>query len=141
MRFKKLLFTGGIFLAVLCMALSAVSAASAYPKGDANMDGQVNIRDATAVQKYAADIITLSSEACTYADADQNGKVTVKDATCIQKMIVNITLPETTASTGNADISNTENNSNSGNSGSSGNSGNSGNNGGGGGVVLPDDEW
>lgn len=55
--------------------------------GDATENGEINIKDATAVQKHICQLITLSESALICADADCDGKVTVKDATAIQKYI------------------------------------------------------
>ncbi len=56
--------------------------------GDANDDGAVNIKDATAIQKHLAEIVTLDSLAVEISDINSDGKVTVKDATAIQKKLV-----------------------------------------------------
>lgn len=63
---------------------------SAYEIGDANLDGVVNIRDATEVQKACADIITISFNARLRGDADFSGEINVRDATAIQKIIAGI---------------------------------------------------
>lgn len=59
-------------------------------KGDADCDGVVNIRDATAIQKHVADIITLTEQGMANAEVDGNGILNVKDATFIQKSIAGI---------------------------------------------------
>ncbi len=56
--------------------------------GDANGDGAVNVKDATAIQKHLAEIVTLDSLAVEISDINSDGKVTVKDATAIQKKLV-----------------------------------------------------
>lgn len=58
--------------------------------GDANGDGKVNINDATAIQKAAADLIELTTDAQLRADVNADGTVNVKDATAIQKHIADI---------------------------------------------------
>ena len=58
--------------------------------GDVNGDGKVNINDATAIQKAAADLIELTTDAQLRADVNADGKVNVKDATAIQKHIADI---------------------------------------------------
>ncbi len=57
-------------------------------RGDVNLDNRVNIRDATAVQKYVANLLKPTDK-FEYKNADVNtdGKVNVKDATAIQKSI------------------------------------------------------
>ena len=58
--------------------------------GDVNMDGKLNIRDATAIQKHLAKIAELDDAGYLLADYDGNGKVNVKDATAIQKTLAGI---------------------------------------------------
>lgn len=78
-----------------------------FTMGDAEQDNEVNIRDATAIQKHIANLETLSENALLCADADQNNNINIKDATAIQKHIAGIptgypigekicTLPEVT---------------------------------------------
>ncbi len=55
--------------------------------GDANEDAAVNIKDATAIQKHVAGLITLSETGVKLADVDSNTTVNIKDATAIQKHI------------------------------------------------------
>ena len=61
-----------------------------FTSGDANLDGEVNIKDATTIQKHLAQLITLEPEATTVADADEDGIITIKDATHIQKKIAGL---------------------------------------------------
>lgn len=56
--------------------------------GDANDDGNVNIKDTTHIQKHLAGIITLDDLAAEISDVDSDGLVTIKDATAIQKKLV-----------------------------------------------------
>lgn len=63
---------------------------STYDIGDVNMDGKVDILDATLVQKYAANIVDLSAEQKYLADYNNDGDITVVDATEIQKFIVHL---------------------------------------------------
>ncbi len=58
--------------------------------GDANEDGILNIKDATAIQKHIANIITLSNRGIKLADFNENGDINIKDVTAIQKFIVGI---------------------------------------------------
>lgn len=58
--------------------------------GDVTIDGKVNIRDATAIQKHLAKIKLLSDDALLLADFDQNEKLNIKDATSIQKFIAGL---------------------------------------------------
>ncbi len=56
--------------------------------GDVNLDGIVNVRDATAIQKSIAGIATLSKTGA--SDANGDGVLNVKDATMIQKYIADM---------------------------------------------------
>ncbi|MBR2723859.1 MAG: dockerin type I repeat-containing protein, partial [Ruminococcus sp.] len=58
--------------------------------GDADCNGKVNVKDATAIQKHTASLITLSETGLILADVDANTNVNVKDATAIQKWIAGI---------------------------------------------------
>lgn len=56
--------------------------------GDVNLDGILNIEDATEIQKYLAERVTLSDLAKTNADFNQDGIINILDATAIQKELV-----------------------------------------------------
>lgn len=58
--------------------------------GDVNGDKEVNVNDATLIQKVSADLLTLSAEYAKAADIDGDGSISIKDATLIQKYIVGI---------------------------------------------------
>ena len=58
-----------------------------FELGDVNMDTKVNIKDATAIQKYSAKMAEFDEIAMILADFDGDGKINVKDATAIQKKI------------------------------------------------------
>ncbi len=55
--------------------------------GDADLDGSVTILDATHIQRYLADLTTLSAAEKLTADADEDGDVTIMDATAIQRWL------------------------------------------------------
>ena len=55
-----------------------------YLSGDANLDGTINIRDATIIQMYLAKISSFTSEQLTVADVNRDGTITISDATLIQ---------------------------------------------------------
>lgn len=56
-----------------------------FPKGDVNMDGVVNINDATLVQKAVAKIVELTPQQRILADTDYDGFDKINDVTLIQK--------------------------------------------------------
>ncbi len=59
-------------------------------KGDVDGDGVISIMDATAIQKYLADISELEDSAKESADFNEDNTINVVDATDIQKYLVNI---------------------------------------------------
>lgn len=61
-----------------------------YLYGDADLNGKINVKDATTIQKYAAKMLDLDETAMIQADVTGDGKVNVKDATSIQKLIAKL---------------------------------------------------
>ncbi len=61
-----------------------------YFLGDADLSGNVNIKDATLIQKHVASIENLTGKAASCADADVDGQLTIKDATEIQKYVAGL---------------------------------------------------
>ena len=59
-------------------------------RGDADGDGQRTVLDATAIQRYKADIITETGLDVDAADADGDGEATVLDATRVQRTIADL---------------------------------------------------
>ncbi len=55
--------------------------------GDVTGDGNVNIKDATAIQKHLALITTIPKDREVFADVTGDNNITIKDATAIQKYI------------------------------------------------------
>ena len=53
--------------------------------GDVNFDGEINIVDATMIQRIAAEIITPTEAQKIAGDVDGNGIVTITDATMVQR--------------------------------------------------------
>lgn len=58
--------------------------------GDANLDGKVNVKDATLVQKTLAKITALEGDGFTCGDVNGDEKLSIQDATNIQKYSANI---------------------------------------------------
>jgi hypothetical protein len=58
--------------------------------GDANLNDEVDITDATIIQRHSATIITLPEDALVPADVDKDGEVAVVDATLIQRYCAGI---------------------------------------------------
>lgn len=59
-----------------------------YMIGDVNLDGHVNVLDATEISKYIVSISTLSDVQREIADYNHDGEINVVDATEIQKLVV-----------------------------------------------------
>lgn len=57
----------------------------AYLYGDANLDGSINVNDATLIQKHTASIASISGLGYTLADVNGDNRVNIKDASCLQK--------------------------------------------------------
>lgn len=58
--------------------------------GDINLDGKVNIKDATVLQKHLAKMITLDEKSLSVADTNKDSRITIADATTIQKKIAGL---------------------------------------------------
>lgn len=58
--------------------------------GDANGDLELNIIDATHIQRYTADLISKYIIANDEADTDRDGSITILDATRIQRTLANL---------------------------------------------------
>lgn len=78
---------GGTFV---IKAVTTGSGAEITKLGDVNLDGNVNVADATYIQKYIVNSVEFSEVRKLNADVDGNGQITVSDATAIQKMLVGL---------------------------------------------------
>ncbi|MDP4121390.1 MAG: dockerin type I domain-containing protein [Bacillota bacterium] len=58
--------------------------------GDVNMDGKVNLKDATIIQEYMAQMVTFSDLQKALADVSNDNMVTLKDSTAIQKYLLHM---------------------------------------------------
>lgn len=59
-----------------------------YLYGDVDLDGEITVKDATVIQKYAIDKVTLNDIQQKASDVNNDGLINVKDATIIQKYLV-----------------------------------------------------
>lgn len=64
-----------------------------YMLGDTDLNGKINIKDATLIQKAAAKITALEGNELITANVNSDSKVNVKDATAIQKYLAKIETP------------------------------------------------
>ncbi len=58
--------------------------------GDVDNNGTVNVEDATEIQRYSAELITLDDTQLFAGDVNGDGEVNVEDATAIQKYCANL---------------------------------------------------
>ena len=77
-------------LITICLFNLNIQAETEILYGDTNGDGIVSAQDATAIQRYIADLDELDYESQVRADVDGDGKLTANDAKLIQKCIVKI---------------------------------------------------
>ncbi len=61
-----------------------------YSTGDVDRDFKLSVKDATLIQKYLADTVSLDDEQFILADVNRDTSVNIKDATLIQKKIAGI---------------------------------------------------
>ena len=62
--------------------------------GDVDMNGEVDIIDATWLQRHIAGFIILSDAALALSDVDGDGEITVMDVSAIQRYTGNLSAPE-----------------------------------------------
>lgn len=62
--------------------------------GDANLDGEVTITDATTIQRYRLQMVELNETALKLADVDKDSEVSIIDATWIQRWELHLKAPE-----------------------------------------------
>lgn len=58
--------------------------------GDVNLDGQINIRDATMIQMNLAKMVTLSDRQLYLANVDKDSGVSIRDVTLIQMFVAKL---------------------------------------------------
>lgn len=76
---------------LICMAAPACAeGAKGYLLGDADMDNNVTILDATRIQRVIADLDSLSEIGTRIADVDRDELVTIIDATRIQRYVAEL---------------------------------------------------
>lgn len=63
-----------------------------YMLGDVDLDGDITIYDVTTLQKYLADMATLSAEQRSVCDVNKDGSIGIDDATTIQKYLADVIL-------------------------------------------------
>ena len=83
-----------VALALALMFSCVITAgAESYKLGDADLSGEVEIVDATTIQRYLVSMITLSDSALKASDVDKDSDVTILDTTFIQRFLINIKAP------------------------------------------------
>ena len=61
-----------------------------YTQGDVNLDSDVNIKDATLIQKHLANLSVINDLQLSLADVDGKVGVNIKDVTHLQKWIAGV---------------------------------------------------
>ena len=69
---------------------TSVTEPEIYLYGDADLNGEVNINDASIIQKHIAELITLKGKAFTQANVTGDTEVNIRDATAIQRKVADI---------------------------------------------------
>lgn len=64
--------------------------APAYELGDVNLDGKVNVADATLLQKYCVRTETFNETQLSVSDVNKDGKIDISDATQIQRIVAQL---------------------------------------------------
>lgn len=59
-----------------------------YEIGDIDLNGRVDVNDATEIQRYSAELVSLTDEQILLADMNADGLINISDATAIQKYII-----------------------------------------------------
>lgn len=70
-------------------SIEFVGSGSEYQLGDVNLDGIVNVTDATEILKYNVELVAFTDEQKALADFDGNGIINVSDVSELQRAIVN----------------------------------------------------
>lgn len=60
--------------------------------GDVDLDDEITIYDVTTLQKYLADIITLTADQISVSDVNKDGSIDIDDVTIIQKYLADLIL-------------------------------------------------
>ena len=70
-------------------AIASVGA-EGYIFGDADLDTDINIKDATMIQKHSASLLAIEGKGLVQADVNADNSVNIKDATDIQKYVAGL---------------------------------------------------
>ena len=54
------------------------------------MDGDIDVTDATIIEKHLANTITLNNAQQLLGDANYDGRISIQDATYVRKLAANI---------------------------------------------------
>ncbi len=83
--------TAALFSAVIiAVSVSHFAAAKSVSRGDADMNGKVDVNDARTVLRYSVGMETLTAEAVAICDANDDGTVNVLDARVILRHAVGL---------------------------------------------------
>lgn len=91
-----LLLTLAIVVGVICPCTTALALPIGPPidlehnVGDVNLDGIINILDATAIQSHLAEYVPLKEEQLYNSDTDGNRRISISDVTRLQQFLAGI---------------------------------------------------
>ncbi len=91
-RIMAVLMTLAMVLSLPAFSASAAEFEDYYTApteiyGDVDGDFEVNVKDATAIQKHLAKFIEIDESIMEFADVNASGDITISDATLIQKYV------------------------------------------------------
>lgn len=67
--------------------ITALYESNGYCVGDVNLDGKIDIRDVTAIQRHVSEFVFLTGDALLAADTNGDGVVNISDATHLQRYL------------------------------------------------------
>lgn len=85
-----------VLLSIIIILVSSIitSYADVLLLGDTNLNNELDIVDATLIQRKLADLSNLNEQQIYVADADDDGYLAIIDATIVQKCIAKIISPK-----------------------------------------------
>ena len=76
-----------------CDSVSVEYQEPQFEIGDTNLDGRINIRDVTAIQRHLAELELFTEEQLALADTNGDGEIDIADATHLQMYLAEYDIP------------------------------------------------
>lgn len=90
-KFAKAICSISVIIGIVfSQSLAASALIAPLYRGDANLDGQVTVLDATEIQKYLADLTDFSKRQEFASDVNGDDNISILDATLIQKRLAGL---------------------------------------------------